>query len=60
MFGIETIQMRSYYWEENGKIKVQNCAAGMFGQLHEHTKEDFKRWKKDAESSGIEVIKQGK
>ena len=52
-------QMRSYYWEENGKIKVQNCVAGMMGQLHEHTKKDFKRWKKDAEGSGIEVIKQG-
>ena len=54
---IELAKMRSYYWEEDGKIKVQNMVAGMRGQLHEHTKKDFLKWKKDAEQTGIEVIK---
>lgn len=39
--------MRHYWWEEDGKIVVQNAVAGHLGQKHEHTPEEFERWVKD-------------
>ena len=40
-------EMNFYYWEENGRIFVQNMVMGMEGQKHSHTKEEFKEWSKD-------------
>ena len=40
-------EMNFYYWKENGKIVVRTSIMGMLGQRHEHTLEDFKKWKKD-------------
>lgn len=49
--------MNFYYWKENGKIIVQNAAMGIMGQKHEHTPEDFKRWKKDIPAKNLIKIK---
>ena len=40
-------QMNFYWWEEKGKICVQNMVAGIKGQYHEHTPEQFNKWKAD-------------
>ena len=41
------VEMNFYYWEENGKIVVQNAAGGFMGQKHEHTQDEFAEWSKD-------------
>lgn len=32
----------------NGDIEVQNAVAGFPGQLHTHTPDDFRRWKRES------------
>lgn len=38
-------QMHFYWWEEKGKVCVQNMVGGVKGQYHEHTPEGFRKWK---------------
>ncbi len=55
-----TTKMIARYWEENGKICVQNFVGTFMGQYHEHTPGEFEVWRIDAEADGIEVKKVGK
>ena len=51
-------QMNFYWWEEKGKVCVQNMVAGLEGQYHEHTLGDFKTWKDKTEKQfGKECMK---
>ena len=38
-----TMQFYTYN-DADGNVHVQNAVAGMLGQHHVHTPEDFKRW----------------
>jgi len=46
-------EMNFYYWKEGSKIVVQNMVMGMEGQKHEHTIEEFKKWKKDISEKNL-------
>lgn len=52
--------MRHYWWRKGDKIVVQNMVAGMCGQKHEHTKEDFRRWVKEGNIKPENLIDVGK
>lgn len=44
------ITMQFYvFTDSDGNVHVQNAVAGMLGQHHVHTPEDFERWRKDSD-----------
>ena len=45
-----------YWWEKDSKICVQNIVAGMKGQYHEHTPEEFENWKAGIEEKYLHKL----
>lgn len=49
-------EMNFYWWKEKGKVCVQNMIAGVKGQYHEHTPEEFENWKADIDEKHLHKL----
>jgi hypothetical protein len=47
------LQMMFYWWKEGGKVVVQNMIMGYVGQKHEHTPEEFEKWRADVPGKNL-------
>ena len=48
-------KMRVYFWRTGDKIIAQNSIGGMMGQLHEHSSEEWEKWR-ERNKDTVELI----
>lgn len=56
---MSNIRMKFYVnLKEDGTHCVQNAVMGKLGQYHEHTPEDFKKWREGIDTEDIIYLKE--